>query len=129
VAVSSANLCEQSLDGAAVSISLALGKLPFSDSLSRVDKADSYMTIYIVFVVVVQTGSGSLSTAEVEFRSQVNLCRTQLHGNRFCSLYFGCRVSADIRQCSVFISVTWGMRVDPLGAAFLRDVVFSHPEN
>jgi hypothetical protein len=118
-----------SLDGAVVSISLALGKFPFSDSLSRFDKPESYVTIYIVFVVVVQTGSGILIAAEAEFRSQVNLCRTQLHGDRFCSVYFGCRVSAVIRQCSVFISVTRGMRVDPLGAAVLRDLVFFHPEN
>ena len=115
MAVSSANLCVHSLDGAAVSISLTLGKLPFSDSIFRVDKADVYVTTYIVFVVVVHTGSGSLSTAEAAFRSQVNLCMTQLHGDRFCSVYFGCRGSAVIRQCSVFISVTRGMRVDPLG--------------
>lgn len=93
MAVSSANLCVHSLDGVAVSISLALGKLPFSDSLSRVEKADSYVRIYIVFVVVFQTDIGSLFTAEAEFRSQVNLCRTHLRGDRFCSVYFGCRVS------------------------------------
>lgn len=97
MAVSSANLGVHSLDGAAGSISRAFGQLPFSDSLSRVDKAGSYVTIFIVFVVV-QTGSGSLFTAEAEFRSQVNLCRTQLHSNRFCSVYFGCRLSAVIRQ-------------------------------
>jgi hypothetical protein len=44
----SANLGVHSLDGAAVSISLAKGKLPFSDSLFRVDKADVCVTIYIV---------------------------------------------------------------------------------
>jgi len=87
------------------------------------------VAIYIAFIVLVQTGNGSFSTAEAEFRSQVNLCRTHLHGNRFCSVYFGYRVSAVIRQCSVFISVIRGMRVDPLGAAVLRDVVFFHPEN
>lgn len=129
MAVSSANLGVQSLDGAAVSISLTLGKLPFSDSFFRVDKADVYVTTYIVFDVVVNTGSGSLFTVEAEFRSQVNLCMTQLHGDRFCFVYFRCRVSAVIGQCSVFISVTRGMRVDPLGAAVLRDLVFFHPEN
>lgn len=84
--VSSANLGVHSLDGAAVLISTALGKLrllPFSDSVSPV-KADSYVSTYIVFVIIViQAGSGSLFTAEAEFRSQVNLCRAQLQGDRF----------------------------------------------
>jgi hypothetical protein len=74
-------------------------------------------------------GSGTVFTVEAEFRFQVNLCMTHLHGDRFCSVYFGCRVTAVIGQCPFFISVTRGMRMDPLGAAVLRYLVFFHPEN